>query len=79
MRSIFMSPEFTAPDAYRALIKELRLTGQEAEAQRYMQRLQVLDPGAALDGSLVRGANAPAQPAAQTPAKPTAAPDTPAD
>lgn len=59
-------------DAYRAHIKELRLAGQEAEAQRYLQRLQVLDPGAALDGSLVRGANAPAQPAVQMPAKPTA-------
>jgi tetratricopeptide (TPR) repeat protein len=60
-------------DAYRARIKELRLAGQEAEAQRYLERLQVLDPGAALDGSFVRGANAPAQPAPQAPAKPTAA------
>jgi hypothetical protein len=60
-------------DAYRARIKELRLAGQEAEAQRYMERLQVLDPGAVLDGSLVRGANAPAQSPAPVPAKPVAA------
>src|SRR5262245_59861486 len=36
-------------DAYRAYIKELRLAKQDAEAARYQQRLQILDPGAALD------------------------------
>jgi len=60
-------------DAYRARIRELRLAGQEAEAQRYMQRLQILDPGAVLDGSQVRGANAPAETPPQTPAKAAAA------
>lgn len=51
-------------DAYRAHIKDLRLAGLEAEAQRYSQRLQILDPGAVLDGSLGRSANAPAPPPA---------------
>lgn len=36
-------------DAYRTYIKELKLANQEGEAQRYLQRLQVLDPGAVLD------------------------------
>ena len=36
-------------EAYRAHIKELRDGNQEPEAQRYLQRLQILDPGAALD------------------------------
>jgi tetratricopeptide (TPR) repeat protein len=36
-------------DAYRMLIAQLRQANQPAEAQRYLQRLQVLDPGAPLD------------------------------
>ena len=36
-------------DAYRSHVQELKLARQEAEAQRYLQRLQILDPGAALD------------------------------
>ncbi|MBY0522388.1 MAG: hypothetical protein K2R98_03280 [Gemmataceae bacterium] len=68
-------------DAYRAHVKELRLANQEAEAQRYLQRLQILDPGAAMDGSVVRGANAPAQqvvPVATATPKTVAAPAAPA-
>jgi tetratricopeptide (TPR) repeat protein len=36
-------------DAYRAYVKELRQAKLEPEAQRYLQRLQILDPGAGLD------------------------------
>jgi len=36
-------------EAYRAHVQELRDGSQDAEAQRYLQRLQILDPGAALD------------------------------
>jgi hypothetical protein len=36
-------------DAYRAYIKELRHAGQDDLAQQYMQRLLIIDPGAALD------------------------------
>jgi tetratricopeptide (TPR) repeat protein len=49
-------------DAYRAYIKELRLAGKEADAEEYLKRLRILDPGAVLDGSMARGANAPATP-----------------
>ena len=64
-------------DAYRSYVKELRLAGQEAEAKRILQRLLILDPGAALDGGITRGANAPAAlPTAKSiptaPAKPPA-------
>ena len=47
-------------DAYRAYIKQLRLANQEADAQVYLERLQILDPGAALDGAVARGSIAPA-------------------
>lgn len=47
-------------DAYRSYVKDLRLAGKEAEAKRFLQRLQILDPGAVLDGGITRGANAPA-------------------
>ena len=47
-------------DAYRSYVKDLRMAGQEAESKRMLQRLQILDPGAVLDGSIARGANAPA-------------------
>jgi tetratricopeptide (TPR) repeat protein len=59
-------------DAYRAYVKELRLSRQESEAQRYLQRLQVLDPGAALDLPQARPANSP--PAASSPSTPAVEP-----
>src|SRR5262249_5603384 len=64
-------------DAYRALIRDLRLNGQEAEAQRYLQRLQILDPGAPLDAAIkISGPAVPlsvavAPGAAPIPARPT--------
>jgi hypothetical protein len=52
-------------DAYRAYVRELRIARQDAEAQRYQQRLQILDPGAALDAPTPnRGTSAPATPPA---------------
>jgi hypothetical protein len=36
-------------DAYRGYICNLKAARQDAEAQRYLQRLQILDPGAVLD------------------------------
>ncbi len=36
-------------DAYRGYVRELRLAKQEAEARRYLRRLQILDKGAVLD------------------------------
>lgn len=57
-------------DAYRRYIQELRLNKQEAEAQRYLRRLLILDKGAMLDTALATGSPAPpAAPAATT--KPT--------
>src|SRR5262245_30364550 len=63
-------------DAYRAYVKELRLAKQDAEAQRYLQRLQILDPGAALDAKAATPALAAVAPAAvgsKTPPPPAAA------
>jgi hypothetical protein len=60
-------------DAYRAYIKELRLAGKEPEAEEYLGRLKILDPGAVLDGSLARGTSAPA-PRPAVPEAPKAAP-----
>lgn len=54
-------------DAYRAYVKDLRVAGQEAEAKRVLGRLQILDPGAALDGGITRGSNAPALPTPKPP------------
>jgi hypothetical protein len=56
-------------EAYRAYIKDLRLANNETAAQLYLQRLLILDPGAALDAK-VRSANAPAS----TPAPPAVPP-----
>ena len=55
-------------DSYRAYIKYLLLTSQPDLAQRYVQRLMILDPSAANDPSLQPGAtrNVPALPAAAT-------------
>lgn len=39
-------------EAYRGYIKELRLARQEVQAQVYLDRLRILDPGAALDKAL---------------------------
>src|SRR5579885_2843075 len=36
-------------DAYRGHIKELRQAGRGDEAQTYLRRLEILDPGARLD------------------------------
>ncbi len=43
-------------DAYRGYVKELRLAGRDAEAQTYLKRLEILDPGARLDFDAVRPA-----------------------
>jgi hypothetical protein len=51
-------------NAYRTYIKELKQNNQEGDAQRYQQRLQVLDPGAAIDEPARRAA-APPVPAAK--------------
>ncbi len=53
-------------DAYRGAVKELRIAKQNEEAQRYLERLQILDPGAAMDGSMPHGAKSPT-PAIETP------------
>jgi hypothetical protein len=39
----------TLRDAYRGLIKSLRMAGKDEEAVIYVRRLQILDPGSALD------------------------------
>jgi hypothetical protein len=39
-------------DAYRGYVKELRLTKQEDEAQRYLRRLSILDKNAPFDSAL---------------------------
>jgi tetratricopeptide (TPR) repeat protein len=59
-------------EAYRGLVKELRLARQDAEAQKYLDRLRILDPGAVLDKSLSAGPAAPSRPV--TPASPPAQP-----
>ncbi len=60
----------TLRDAYRAYIKELRLAGQDAQVPLYLQRLQILDPGAVLDAGSTRPANSPAAPVTQPAAAP---------
>jgi hypothetical protein len=42
-------------DAYRGYIKELRLANKNADAEEYLKRLRILDPGAVLDPVLARG------------------------
>jgi tetratricopeptide (TPR) repeat protein len=39
-------------DTYRAYIRDLHLAGQQEQAQRYLDRLCILDPSAAKDASL---------------------------
>jgi tetratricopeptide (TPR) repeat protein len=48
--------------AYSGYIKELRLANQEEQAQKYLKRLCILDPGAALADTPAHNAG-PAQPA----------------
>lgn len=59
----------TLQEAYRGYVKDLRLGKQDAEAQKYLDRLRILDPGAVLDKSLTVG---PAAPARAVPSAPTA-------
>ncbi len=61
-------------DAYRSYVKDLKLANQEAEAQRYLQRLQILDPGVALDTAPPTAAS----PTAVKPPAPAVKPSTPA-
>src|SRR5579884_2294119 len=53
-------------DAYRGYVKELRQANRGDEAQTYLRRLEILDPGARLDFPDGR----PAAPVAAAPAKP---------
>jgi tetratricopeptide (TPR) repeat protein len=78
-------------DAYRGHVKELRLARRDDEAQVYLRRLEILDPGARLDFTDVKAAAAtpiaaqapagsPLSPAATTSTVPAAlAPGTPAE
>jgi hypothetical protein len=43
-------------DAYRGYIKELRLANKNADADEYLKRLRILDPGAVLDPALAHAA-----------------------
>jgi hypothetical protein len=61
-------------DAYRACIKELRLAGKDADAEEYLTRLKILDPGAGLDPRLGQPATPPAPPTAATAEAPKAVP-----
>jgi tetratricopeptide (TPR) repeat protein len=57
-------------DAYRAYIKELWLSHQDAEARRFLERLTILDPGAATDPALQRRAEPPPQRVEAPPVEP---------
>jgi tetratricopeptide (TPR) repeat protein len=59
-------------DAYRRYIQELRLNKQDAEAQRYLKRLIILDRGAVLDNPITGSIYVP--PASPTPVVKTAPP-----
>ncbi|MCS6852580.1 MAG: hypothetical protein NZ700_15600 [Gemmataceae bacterium] len=61
-------------DAYRALIKELKLANQDQAVALYMQRLQILDPGAILDGGALRPAHSPAPTPPLVPSSPPSSP-----
>ncbi|MFN4258264.1 MAG: hypothetical protein ACK4RK_03145 [Gemmataceae bacterium] len=55
-------------DAYRAYVKQLKLANQQAELKIYLQRLQILDPGVALDPQFKLDPDTPASvPAASAP------------
>src|SRR5439155_23811135 len=49
-------------DAYRAHVKQLRLANQDDEAQIYLKRPQILDPGASLDGTITQRSDPPPPP-----------------
>src|SRR5207253_1519716 len=67
-------------EAYRRHVQELRLKKQDAEAERYLRRLYILDRGAFLDKAVAGGNLQPPaspaaganKPAAPEPAKPAA-------
>lgn len=72
------NPTFLAllRDAYRQYVKDLRLAKQDAQADVYQQRLQILDPKTMGAGSSIRNAVAAVLPGfskAATPATPVAA------
>jgi hypothetical protein len=54
-------------DSYRAYVKQLILSNQADVAQRYVQRLVILDPNAVSDPSLKPGDGPKFEPVAQTP------------
>jgi hypothetical protein len=56
-------------DAYRAYVRQLSASKQDSEVQRYLRRLQLLDPGSALDYANLRPAVAAPTPAATAPSK----------
>ncbi len=65
-------------DAYRGYVKELRQAGRGDESQKYLRRLEILDPGARLDfGDALPIAAAPVPPPVKPP-EPPAAPPVPA-
>jgi tetratricopeptide (TPR) repeat protein len=70
------NPQYLAAlrDAYRGLIKALRLAGKEDEAAIYSRRLAILDPGSPLDFAPLKSTGTPPKPAA-TPAPATKAPE----
>jgi hypothetical protein len=60
-------------DAYRGHVRDLRQAGRDDEAQTYLRRLEILDPGARLDFSNQR----PATPVVAAPAPPAVDPSSP--
>jgi hypothetical protein len=68
-------------DAYRGHVRDLRQAGRADEAQTYLRRLEILDPGARLDFTDLRPAApvAAAPPPAADPGLPKAAATPPAD
>jgi hypothetical protein len=66
-------------EAYRGYVKELRLANKDQDADIYQRRLQILDPGAALDKGLARTpAQTTPKPAANQPKAQPAEPPKPA-
>jgi hypothetical protein len=74
-------------EAYRGYIRELQQSHRDAEVPTYVRRLQVIDPGAALEMGTVRPSlpamtarpTAPSAPESKEPAAPARAPETLAD
>ncbi|HLN33067.1 MAG TPA: hypothetical protein VK395_35380 [Gemmataceae bacterium] len=68
-------------DAYRGCVKDLRLSKQNEEAQKYLRRLLILDRGAILDTALNGGSGptaAPTNPVAASATPAAAQPTSPA-